>query len=791
MKFTRRWLLEHWQGDLDAEAIGRRLTKAGLEVAAITRLDKGLEHVQAGRLLEVGRHPDADRLTLCRVLVGQEELSIVCGARNHKVGDMVAVAREGALLPNGMKIGKSKIRGVLSQGMLASATELGLATSSEGILILPEETVPGIPIAQWLGRDDDLFELELTPNRGDCLGVRGIARELAALTGRPLRPLTPKVATTDTAPPQILIEHATGCPRYAGRIIRNVTITASPPWLKNRLEAVGLRSINTVVDITNFILLDLNQPMHAFDLGRLALPLVVRGAFAGERLTTLDGTEHTLEPEHLLIADTRQPLALAGIMGGMETGVTESTTDLLLEAAYFDPIMVTRTGRKLGINSDSRYRFERGTDPLGLSLAMERATELILSLCGGEAGPVTLVETGAWTPREPIRLRHERINRLAGLRLFNTEMETMLSGLGCEKCLLDGQTLFRPPSHRHDLVLEEDLLEEIVRLHGYDNVTPVLPRVETRPAEYDARETLSPILKRRMAALGYLETINYSFIGKSLQQRFDPAIAPEELVNPISEEMAVLRTSLTPGLLEAARRNLSRGNLNLRLFETGHVFLPGQGHMVERERLAGLITGDLNHRAWHTPTRTVDFFDLKGDLEQLVANMGCGGLVFEPGGPEFLHPGQKAVFHPQDLNRPIGWIGRLHPEQQQLLDPAQPVFMFEFDMDDLHPHLAASGGTDLALSRFPALERDFAFMVDQEVGAGPFMAAMAKIEPELIQEVRLFDVYQGGTLPEGKKSFAIHMVFRSAERTLTDLEAQELCTRIVETAQNQFHAQQR
>ncbi|MBF0110426.1 MAG: phenylalanine--tRNA ligase subunit beta [Magnetococcales bacterium] len=791
MKLTRRWLLEHWQGDLDAGAIERLLTRAGLEVASRIRLDKGLEHVVAGRLLEVGKHPDADRLTVCRVAVGTEELSIVCGARNHKVGDRVAVALEGAALPNGMKIGKSRIRGVPSQGMLASATELGLAAASEGILLLPEETVSGTPVAAVLGRDDELFELELTPNRGDCLGVRGIARELAAATGIPLRPLLPAVTVTDDREAPVVIENPAGCPRYAGRIIRDVRVAPSPAWLKNRLEAVGMRSINNVVDITNFILLDLNQPMHAFDLGQLALPLVVRNAFPEERLTLLDGTTHEPGPETLLIADTRRPLALAGIMGGIDSGVSAQTTDLFLEAAFFDPVVVARTGRRLGINSDSRYRFERGIDPGGLTLAMDRATELVLSVCGGRAGPVTLVDTAAWKPHAPIPLRHERINRLAGIHLSEPEMERMLAGLGCEKTRVDGQTFFRPPSHRHDLTVEEDLLEEIVRLHGYDNVTPVLPRVETRPAEYDAMETLSWTLKRKMVGLGYLETVNYSFIGSGIRQRFDPDIAAVALQNPISEEMAVLRTSLSPGLVETARRNLSRGNLNLRLFETGHVFLPGEGHLVERERLAGLVTGEWHRRAWHSSSREVDFFDLKGDLEQLVSLMGCGGLVFEPGGPEFLHPGQKAVFRPRDVHRPMGWLGRLHPEEQKLLDPSQPVFLFEFDVEALHPHRSFQTGNKFNLSRFPGMERDFAFLVEERVAAGPFMAAMAAIEPVLIQEVRLFDVYRGERLPEGMKSFAINVLFRAPDRTLTDAEVQELSLRILDTARDQFAARQR
>ncbi|MBF0422686.1 MAG: phenylalanine--tRNA ligase subunit beta [Magnetococcales bacterium] len=791
MKLTRRWLLEHWMGDWEARSIGRRLTQAGLEVASVTRLDQGLERVEVGCLLEVKQHPEADRLTVCRVDVGAEQLTIVCGARNHRVGDRVAVAREGAVLPNGMKIAISSIRGQRSEGMLASEAELGLAEASEGILILPPDQVPGTSLAPILGRDDDLFELELTPNRGDCLGVRGIARELAALSGIPLRPLQPQVAVTDATSAEIMIEHGHGCPRYVGRVIRGLAMQPSPAWLQHRLEAVGLRSINAVVDVTNYILLDLNHPMHAFDLAQLVMPLCVRGAFPGETLTLLNGTICKLVPEDVLIADARRPLALAGIMGGMETGVTEATTDLFLEVAYFSPTTVTRSGRRHGINSDSRYRFERGVDPEGLVLAMERATELILELCGGRAGPITVADAGTWTPRSPVPLRHERVNRLGGIDLTQADMETVLEHLGCEKRVLQGQICFQPPSHRHDLAQEEDLLEEIVRVHGYDNVTRVLPRIETRPMENDARSHLFSQSTRKMVAMGYLETINYSFVSKALQHRFDPERAAEELVNPISEDMAVLRTSLAPGLLEAARRNLSRANLSLRLFEVGRVFLRSDTALEEKEHLAGLVTGELHPHAWYARSRAVDFFDLKGDLEHLALSQGCMDLVFSPGGPEFLHPGQKALFQTRSHPRPVGWIGMLHPDHQRLLDPSQAVFLFELDMDELRACRSIPDRSEVTLSRFPSLERDFAFMVDDELGAGPFMDAVAGTDPGLIQAVRLFDVYRGDALPAGKKSFAINVVFRAPDRTLTDQEAQELCHRIVETAQRLFGARQR
>ncbi|MEO5353632.1 MAG: phenylalanine--tRNA ligase subunit beta, partial [Magnetococcus sp. XQGC-1] len=478
MKFTHQWLLQHIPTDLTPQAIGERLTLAGLELEGLTDLRQGLEQVQVGRLLAVAPHPDADRLTLCQVQVGAEQLSIVCGAQNHRSGDRVAVARVGAVLANGLTIQRSRIRGQLSEGMLCSQAELGLAGSSDGILILPPETVDGLPLAEVLGRNDHLFELSLTPNRGDCLGVRGIARELGALTQTPLHPLPVAAPEVQSQQEMVRIEDAEGCPRYAGRIVRGVRIAPSPEWLRLRLESVGIRSINNVVDITNYILLDLNQPLHAFDLARLHLPLQIRRARSGERLRTLDGVERLLNEEMTVIADSQHPLALAGIMGGEESGVTAETTDLFLESAWFEPIRIARTGRRLGINSDSRHRFERGTDPEGLLLALERATQWILELAGGTAEPILWADTGRWSPLPPVSMRPQRINRLGGVALTPEGMATMLGHLGCRLVAQEGESMtFQPPSHRHDLRREEDLLEEVIRLHGYDQVQTSLPRL--------------------------------------------------------------------------------------------------------------------------------------------------------------------------------------------------------------------------------------------------------------------------------------------------------------------------
>lgn len=783
MKFTQRWLLQHIETDLSPQAMGDRLTQAGLELEGLIDLSQGLAQVQTGVLREVAPHPNADRLTLCQVHVGKEKLAIVCGARNHRTGDKVAVARVGATLPNGLKIKKSRVRGELSEGMLCSATELGLLDSSEGILILPPETPDGLPVAPLLERDDFLFELGLTPNRGDCLGVRGIARELGALTGTPLRPLQPQVEEVKEAAVAIHLDEGVGCPRYAGRIIRGVRIAPSPEWLRLRLENVGLRSINNVVDITNFILMDLNQPLHAFDLASLHLPLHVRAARPGETLRTLDGVDRVLDAEVLVIADSKQALALAGIMGGEGSGVTSKTTDLLLESAYFDPTRTARTGRRLGILSDSRYRFERGTDPEGILFALNVATQWILSLAGGQAGPATLVDAGTWHPPPPVPLRPKRINQLGGIDLSPEAMETMLGHLGCQK--IEGEPsapvdtlLFQPPSHRHDLRREEDLLEEILRLYGYDRIESHLPRLAVNAPDMDPLDLIIKTLRRALSGRGYLEVINYAFVSVEQQKRFDPALQATALLNPISTEQAVMRTSLIAGLLENVQRNLSQGNHQLRLFEMGRVFLTDdQGVLTEVQRVAGLLSGSEHPRNWHTPSRVLDFFDLKGELERLLSMLGWQTVHFEPGGPDFLHPGRKAIL--LDENRmPLGWMGQIHPTLQAQMGLSQTVQYFELE-GVFSQDRAQSPGSHPVVSRFPAVERDFAFVVDATLPAQQLLDEIRQVDPLLIRATTLFDVYMGQHVPAGQKSLALCVLLQADDRTLMDQEAQEVAERIV------------
>ncbi|MBF0624980.1 MAG: phenylalanine--tRNA ligase subunit beta [Magnetococcales bacterium] len=795
MKLTYHWLQDHLDTRLSPGEIASRLTMAGLEVEAVVDLGAPLDKVQVGLLETVDPHPNADRLTLCRVRVGEERLTIVCGATNHRPGDRVAVARVGAQLPNGLTIRQGKIRGETSQGMLCSAQELGLASQSDGILILPADAQPGVPVARILGREDTLFEVNVTPNRGDCLGVRGIARDLAAVLEADLRPLAPRVAVDPAVaqrhPVAVLLEDPEGCPRYTGRVIEGVRVAPSPDWLRHRLEAVGLRSINNVVDVTNLLLLDLGQPLHAFDLDRLQPPVVVRRAWAGERLLTLDGMERPLTGAMTLIADAQRPLALGGIMGGAASGVTEATVTLFLESACFDPIRIARTGRQLSIVSDSRYRFERGVDPDGVGPALDRATELILALAGGRAGPVVVAESGALVQPAPIPFRHQRAIRLAGVQLSPEQTHGMLTRLGCQAVEVpgagDGATRhYRPPSFRQDLRLEEDLIEEIVRLYGYDRVPSRMPEGPVDAQETDPARALADQVRSLLTGRGYLETINFAFVAAQRVRAFQPEVRPVALVNPLSEDQGVLRTLLTPGLMEAAQRNLSRGNTQLRLFELGRIFLPQEGGPpTESEHLAALLSGPLAARSWNRPDRAVDFFDLKGDLEAVWSGLRLPPATFRPGGPGFLHPGRKA-----DIllgGESCGWIGQLHPSRQEAFDLAQPLLLLELE---LAPLVAARerGRCAPFISRFPAVARDFAFVVDDGLPAEELLNAIRQTERPLIRRVGLFDLYTGPHVPDGKKSLGVEVVFQSADRTLTDAEVQGLADAITSAIQQQFQA---
>ncbi|MBF0614546.1 MAG: phenylalanine--tRNA ligase subunit beta [Magnetococcales bacterium] len=790
MKLTLNWLRDHIDIDLDPATIGARLTMAGLELDALTRLDQGLEQIQVGLVETVEPHPNADRLTFCRVRVNEELLEIVCGAKNHRPGDKVAVARIGARLPNGQEITTGQIRGVTSYGMLCSVQELGLADQADGVLILDPTTPIGIPVAQALGRTDVVLELGITPNRGDCLGVRGVARELAALTGYPMRPLTttPVPVTAPDAMARVHLEDPNGCPRYAGRIIREVKVGPSPAWLQQRLTAVGLRAINNIVDITNYLLLDLNQPLHAFDLNRLTLPVVVRTASTGETLRTLDGVEHHLTPTMTVIADQQRPLAIAGIMGGAESGVTETTTDIFLEAAFFDPITTTRTGRRLELHSESRYRFERGTDPEAILMVMEQATRLILDLAGGQAGPVTLVDGNTWQPPATLWYRPERVNRMGGVELTPATMNTILTALGCRVEPMDATRFaVTPPSWRHDLKLEEDLLEEIIRIHGYDQVPATLPLLPAAAPLPDPMRQIADRIRIRMVGMGYQEAVDYAFVAPAWQQRFNPELTPLTLLNPLSEEQSVLRTDLIVGLLESAQRNLNRGNHRVRLFELGRVFLPQpDGSLVEEERLACLMCGPTEELSAHAVTRSADLFDLKGDLEALLPDVTGSEISFLPGGPPFLHPTRKAEIRTTH-GVALGWMGQLHPQMADSLDLKKEICLCELHLPRLIG-LPTTKPRHQPGSRFPGIQNDFSFLMPATTPAGAVIQTVLAVDPVLIRQARVSAIYTGTGVPEGHKSLTLNILLQADDRTLTDHESKTLSERIIACVTEQFAA---
>ncbi|MBF0611019.1 MAG: phenylalanine--tRNA ligase subunit beta [Magnetococcales bacterium] len=789
MKFTYGWLSEHLNCTLDANLLGEKLTMAGLELDGLTDLSSSLAKVEVGIIQSIDRHPAADRLTVCQVAVGEGPLTIVCGATNHRVGNKVAVARVGARLAGGLVIAESTIRGVPSFGMLCSVKELGLADSADGVLILPEDAPVGAELAQVLGRKDWLFDVATTPNRGDCLSVRGIAREMGAVLSLPLLALPNHQVAVDSAisAPPVVVEDGVGCPRYSGRLVKGVRIGPSPDWLRQRLEAVGMRSINNVVDATNYVMLEMGQPLHAFDLAALKLPLVVRRAQQGEQMTTLDGMVRTLSGEMTLIADQARPLALAGIMGGEESGVVETTTDLLLESAYFEPIRVARTGRRLGLISESRYRFERGVDPMGITTALDRLTAIILEISGGQAGEITLVDSGLWKAGEAIPFRLSRANRLMGIHVSEEDAQRYLTALGCVRQGVEGDKIFyAPPSWRSDLRREEDLMEEVVRLFGYDRVPSRLPEGALQPVVLPINDTLQTKVRRLLVGAGYLENINYSFVSRELLHHFTPDLNPLGLLNPLSEEQGVLRTALLPGLVDSARRNISRGNQKLRLFEIGRVFLPdGDGAVQEEERVAGLIS-HVGDRLWHTPRRAADFFDLKGDLENLLAGLQVEIKEFQSGGPAYLHPGRSARIFMKESGLEVGSLGQLHPSLQESLELTQPVLVFELTM----AHLVQRSGSKKAasLSRYQAVERDFAFVVEESVSAATLLAATQEVDPQLIREVSLFDLYAGPHLAAGMKSMAVSILLQADDHTLTEQEIQELSQKIIQRMNQRFGA---
>ncbi|MGH8493543.1 MAG: phenylalanine--tRNA ligase subunit beta [Moraxellaceae bacterium] len=771
MQFSEMWLREWVNPALDTEAFGHQLTMAGLEVDAIEPVAAVFTNVFVGEVLDVVPHPDADKLRVTKVNAGGEILQIVCGAANVRVGLRVPVAVVGAELPGGLKIKQAKLRGVESSGMLCSEEELGLAASADGLMELPLDAPVGQSIREYLQLDDSVIELGITPNRGDCLSLRGLAREAGVLNKLPVQaPQFEVVVATHDETLAVNLLSPDACPNYAGRVICGVNARAATPlWMIEKLRRSGVRSISAVVDITNYVLLELGQPMHAFDKARLRGGIVVRQANEGESLELLDGQTVKLRADTLVIADAEKVLAMAGIMGGQGSAVGDDTRDIFLESAFFAPLAIAGKARSYGLHTDSSHRFERGVDFALQVQAIERATELVRDICGGEPGPVMLVSASEHLPpRQPITLRASRIRQLLGIELPATEVEDILTRLGLlvEKTGQGWQVV--PPSWRFDISIEVDLIEELARIHGYDNFPSSLPQAALRLSAQSETRTGEARLKRLLVDLGWQEAITMSFVEPGLLAKFDPTTKPLTLANPISADLSVMRTTLWAGLIKALQYNQNRQQGRVRLFETGLRFVPGKDGLVQERMLAGVACGSLAKELWSNSKNAIDFFDIKGNIESLFALLGASDRVaYSVAEHPALHPGQTAEIVVE--GRQMGWVGRMHPSLLADLGLIGPVYLFEICLDAL-----PDGVLPLAreLSRFPEVRRDIAVLAERAVPADAILAAVREAAGAELQDCRLFDVYAGSGVADDKRSLAIAMVWQHPERTLQEDEVQ-------------------
>ena len=781
MKATLSWLKTHLATAAAVGEIADRLVMLGHDVEGIDDRAAALAGFVVGRVVSAERHPNADRLRVCAVDNGTEEIQVVCGAPNARAGMKGVFGRAGVRIPKtGAVLTESAIRGVQSRGMLMSAYELALSDDHEGIIELPDDAPLGADYAGLLGLDDPVIDLKVTPNRADCLGVRGIARDLAAAGVGTLKPLdTTPVEGRFTSPIAIHIEDRAACPLFLGRHIRGLTNGPSPRWLKDRLEAIGLRPISTLVDITNFLTVDVNRPLHVFDAGKLKGDLTVRLARPGERMLALNGREYDLDPEVTAIADENGVQSLGGVIGGEPTGCTEATTEVFVEAALFNPVRTAATGRRLEIQSDARYRFERGLDPAFTGPGLEIATRLILELCGGE--PSEVVVAGAvpeW--RREYRLRPERPGTLGGLDVLPQESRRILDVLGFEVAEGDDSLTVTPPSWRGDIVGEADLVEEVVRIAGYDKIPPVpLPRETTvsRPAMEPARRR-TELVRRTLAARGLTEAVTYSFLSSRWAELFGGAKPELRLVNPISAELDAMRPSILPALVDAARRNSDRGFPDVALFEVGPIY---RDDTLEGQVLAasGLRAGSLEPRHWRDKPSAPDLYTAKADALDALAAAGAPvdnvQTVAEP--PAWFHPGRAGVLRLGPTV--LGQFGELHPDVLAAFDVRGPVAAFEVFVDAVPLPRTARSRLPLKLSAFQPVERDFAFVVDCDLPAETLLRAARGVDRKLVSDIRLFDVYEGKGLPDGKKSLAISIALQPQEATLTDAEIDAFSQRLV------------
>jgi len=804
MLVSMKWLTELVDIDLSVQELVERLDMTGTAVEAVRTRGEEFEGVVVGSVLEKAPHPDADKLTYCKVDIGaREPLRIVCGATNFEAGDRVAVACVGATLSGGIRIKKAKLRGLISEGMMCSGPELGLGGDASGILVLPSHAPVGVRFSEYWGTSDTILELEVTPNRPDCLSMVGVAREVAAVTSKAFR--RPSSSPTESGAPiadSVSVEIADPdlCPRYTARLIRGVEIGPSPTWLAERVTSAGARSVNNIVDITNYVMFELGQPLHAFDASKLTMRdgmsvVTVRRASESEALTTLDGQDRTLDPEMLVIADDSGAIALAGVMGGESTEVTEETRDILLESACFDPSSTSGTSRSLGLISEASTRFERGVDPQGCVAAVDRAAALMAEITSGEVAPGVVDAYPVPIPERPLELRIERMNAILGTDIPAEEARSILAALGLEVISAGPEALsVSVPTFRPDLEREIDLVEEVVRVWGMERVASTLPGGRGRVGRLTSRQRWIRRIDATMRAAGLNETMTYAFIDPADLQRMRMELGEDErfveIINPMSEEQAVMRWSLLPGLLRSVSYNQRRGVPDVHLYEVGTVFSTSPGRKLPREHtaLGGVLAGAWSSPGWSGDFHRLDFFDGKGAIEALAEDLGAHNSSVQASDMDWLQPGRSAevLFD----GKTAGWLGEVHPKVVAAFEADVPIVAFELDVDVLIS-AARDARTYAEVPRYPAVTLDVALVVEESVTAQRVEQAIRKAGGALLDSVRLFDVYRGKGVPQGSKSLAWALSYRAPDRTLTDEEVRPVHEKLVRKVCSAVQAQLR
>ena len=788
MKFSEQWLRGWVNPQVGRDELVARLSMAGLEVDSVTPAAGVFSGVVVGEVLSTEQHPDADKLRVCQVSNGSETFQVVCGAPNVRPGLKIPFAMIGAQLPGDFKIKKAKLRGVESNGMLCSQAELQVGEGNDGLMELPADAPVGEDIRVYLSLEDASIEVDLTPNRGDCLSLAGLAREVGALYAAPVtRPVVAVVPAAHDEVRSVEVLAPAACPRYLGRVIRNVDLSRPTPlWMVERLRRADVRSIDAAVDVTNYVMLELGQPLHAFDLAEINGGIRVRMAEEGEKLVLLDGQEVSLRSDTLVIADHARALAIAGVMGGEHSGVTAKTRDVFLESAFFDQIAVAGKARSYGLHTDASHRYERGVDWKLAREAMERATGLLLEITGGEAGPIIETVNEQYLPSiAPITLRAARISQMLGMEMDLAEVEQLLSALGLTITAEgEGQWRVEVPSHRFDISLEVDLIEELARLYGYNRLPVRYPQARLAPqAKAEARSDL-PELRRLLVARGYQEAITYSFIDPKQFELFSPGVEPLLLANPISNDMAAMRASLWPGLVKSLQHNLNRQQDRVRLFESGLRFVGQLEGLKQEPMLAGVVCGSRLPEGWAQGREVVDFFDVKADVEAVLGFAGAlDSFSFVPGKHPALHPGQTARIERD--GREVGYVGAIHPELSKNLGLDRPVFVFELVLAEV-----ALGKMPKfhELSRFPEVRRDLALLADRDVAASAVLDVIRENAGEWLTELRLFDVYQGKGIDPHRKSLAVGLTWQHPSRTLNDDEVNTTTQNILTSLEQRLNA---